>query len=153
MFSAGLIFRVKMCSTVFSISCELFSYLFCITSILYSTNESIINNVWFGRYGVPYQPAAWCQNISVPVCDLTSVMMTADVTTRYHVKITAAGRCVGELLFYPYEQSKISSLTSDFLDVWYHYQSQMFLLRLLMGEIKRKSVEMKSSGLDEKCSC
>ncbi|KAI7806517.1 interferon lambda receptor 1 [Triplophysa rosa] len=67
--------------------------------------EVALYSVQYLTYGGPYKPVAWCQNISVPVCDLTSVMIVTDVTTRYHVKITAAGRCVGELLFYPYQQT------------------------------------------------
>ncbi|XP_051999670.1 uncharacterized protein LOC127655742 [Xyrauchen texanus] len=66
--------------------------------------QSALYSVQYHIYGKTYKPVIWCQNISVPQCDLTNV--TTDVNSRYFAKITASGRCLGEVKhFTPVEQS------------------------------------------------
>ncbi|XP_055067974.2 interferon lambda receptor 1 isoform X1 [Misgurnus anguillicaudatus] len=63
----------------------------------------VLYSIQYTIYGEPYKPAIWCQNITAPQCDLTSVM--TDVTSRYHAKITVDGLCVGDIEFIPYRQT------------------------------------------------
>ncbi|XP_051576034.1 uncharacterized protein LOC127453597 [Myxocyprinus asiaticus] len=66
--------------------------------------QSALYSVQYHIYGETYKPVIWCQNISVPQCDLTNV--TTDVASRYFAKITASGQCLGEVRhFTPVEQT------------------------------------------------
>ncbi|XP_052002502.1 uncharacterized protein LOC127657700 [Xyrauchen texanus] len=64
-------------------------------------------SVQYHIYGEAYEPVTWCQNISDSRCDLTNV--TTDVDSRYFAKITASGRCLGEVTFSPLKQTTLEA--------------------------------------------
>uniref|UniRef100_A0A8C1IBE4 Interferon lambda receptor 1 n=1 Tax=Cyprinus carpio TaxID=7962 RepID=A0A8C1IBE4_CYPCA len=73
--------------------------------------QTLLYSVQYNLYGNPYEPVAWCQNISTPVCDMTDVMthVMSDVTSKYHAKVTAGGRCLGEVNFTPFWETTFTA--------------------------------------------
>ncbi|KAL1258601.1 hypothetical protein QQF64_009178 [Cirrhinus molitorella] len=66
--------------------------------------QTVLYSVQCSLYGNPYKPVTWCQNISTAVCDMTDAMIhvTSDVTSKYRVKVSAGGQCLGEVTFSPF---------------------------------------------------
>uniref|UniRef100_A0A8C1SNR6 Interferon lambda receptor 1 n=1 Tax=Cyprinus carpio TaxID=7962 RepID=A0A8C1SNR6_CYPCA len=73
--------------------------------------QTLLYSVQFNLYGTPYEPVTWCQNISTPVCDMTEVMthVMSDVTSKYHVKVSSSGQCLGEVVFTPFWQTTLAA--------------------------------------------
>uniref|UniRef100_A0A672MHF2 Uncharacterized LOC107565749 n=1 Tax=Sinocyclocheilus grahami TaxID=75366 RepID=A0A672MHF2_SINGR len=73
--------------------------------------QTLLYSVQYNLYGNPYEPVTWCQNISTPVCDMTDVMthVMSDVTSKYHVKVSAGGRCLGEVMFTPFWETTFAA--------------------------------------------
>uniref|UniRef100_A0A673JLD6 Interleukin-22 receptor subunit alpha-1-like n=1 Tax=Sinocyclocheilus rhinocerous TaxID=307959 RepID=A0A673JLD6_9TELE len=73
--------------------------------------QTLLYSVQYNHYGKPYEPVTWCENISTPVCDMTDVMthVMSDVTSKYHVKVSAGGRCLGEVMFTPFWETTFAA--------------------------------------------
>lgn len=84
--------------------------LYCVPAVpveFIKCNDSVLY-----RYGDPLQMMIGCQNISKPLCDLSSVMM--DVRNKYYGRIMADGLCLGEFeQFVPIEKSKAIKMKKE----------------------------------------
>ncbi|KAK1806389.1 hypothetical protein P4O66_004907, partial [Electrophorus voltai] len=65
--------------------------------------EEVRYRVQYNKYGEASRPMAGCQNISIPFCNLTSVM--TDVRSRYSAKIMVNEKCGQNVVFTPSEQT------------------------------------------------
>ncbi|XP_058601733.1 LOW QUALITY PROTEIN: interferon lambda receptor 1 [Onychostoma macrolepis] len=74
-------------------------------------DQTLLYSVHYNLYGRPYEPVTWCQNISTPGCDMTDVMthVMSDVTSKYHAKVSAGGRCLGEVVFIPFWETTFTA--------------------------------------------
>uniref|UniRef100_A0A671K2K1 Uncharacterized LOC107688250 n=1 Tax=Sinocyclocheilus anshuiensis TaxID=1608454 RepID=A0A671K2K1_9TELE len=80
----------------------------------YFESRNFFSVLHWDTVGAPGQTllySGWTSNISTPVCDMTDVMthVMSDVTSKYHVKVSAGGRCLGEVMFSPFWETTFAA--------------------------------------------